>query len=147
MNDKKLKPEHRKLWRRVYFYEFEELRHTAEDSANMADRVVAQWEARGAFDDVPESLPSSTTTPAALVPHSHAKLRALVSGDGFHVFSGDALHFGMHGRAVVAWTARSVSNCITFDVVVESGQLMPGDKVVFRDPRPGIAADAVVVTG
>ena len=52
MSEKKLKPEHRKLWRRVYFYEFEELRHTAEDSANMADKVVAQWEARGAFDEV-----------------------------------------------------------------------------------------------
>ncbi len=51
MNDKKLKPEHRKLWRRVYLNEFEVQNQTPEASEAMADKVVAQWEARGAFDE------------------------------------------------------------------------------------------------
>lgn len=51
MNDKKLKPEHRKLWRRVYLNEFEVQNQSPEASEAMADKVVTQWEARGAFDE------------------------------------------------------------------------------------------------
>lgn len=68
MNDKKLKPEHRKLWRRVYLNEFEVQNQTPEASEAMADKVVAQWEARGAFDvgDASSALPNEPATPFAV---------------------------------------------------------------------------------
>lgn len=49
--NEKLKPEHRKLWRRVYLDEFEGRGTSPEDAERMADRVIAQWEKRGAFDE------------------------------------------------------------------------------------------------
>jgi len=51
MNDKKLKPEHRKLWRRIYLDSFEGDGTSPEEAERMADKVVTQWERRGAFDD------------------------------------------------------------------------------------------------
>jgi hypothetical protein len=51
MSDKKLKPEHRKLWRRIYLDSFEGDGTSPEEAERMADKVVEQWEARGAFDD------------------------------------------------------------------------------------------------
>lgn len=56
MNDKKLKPEHRKLWRRIYLDSFEGDGTSPEEAERMADKVVAQWDARGAFDDVATPL-------------------------------------------------------------------------------------------
>lgn len=65
MNDMKLKPEHRILWRRVYLNGFEAQSLSPEASEAMADKVVAQWEARGAFDDV--ATPPTFVKPYAAI--------------------------------------------------------------------------------
>jgi len=57
----KLRPEHRKLWRRAYLAEFEGNGSSPEASRRIADEVVAQWEERGAFDVEPGA--SSTFNP------------------------------------------------------------------------------------
>lgn len=70
---RKLKPEHRKLWRRVYLDEFEGHGATPEEAEAMADKVVASWDARGAFDDYTDtqsSPPMEPTKPFAVrFPH------------------------------------------------------------------------------
>lgn len=65
MNDKKLKPEHRKLWRRVYLNEFEAQNQSPEASEAMADKVVQQWEACGAFDET--ATPPTFVKPYAAI--------------------------------------------------------------------------------
>jgi hypothetical protein len=54
----KLRPEQRKVWRRVYLTAFE-AGSTTRESERMADEAVEQWEARGAFDEM--SVYNSTT--------------------------------------------------------------------------------------
>lgn len=67
----KLKPEHRKLWRRIYLLEYERCGQTQSCAADIADDVVAQWEERGAFDDdtnvAPPTVTTSSSAPAPFV--------------------------------------------------------------------------------
>ena len=57
----KLRPEQRKLWRRIYLTAFD-TDATVDDAATMADKAVAQWEERGAFEAEPSAPPISMTT-------------------------------------------------------------------------------------
>lgn len=69
----KLKPEHRRLWRRIYLNEFEVHNASPEESEGMADRVVALWERRGAFDE----MASETATDTAFA----APMAVVMTGD------------------------------------------------------------------
>lgn len=57
----KLRPEQRKLWRRIYLEAFES-GSTVQEASQMADTAVKQWEERGAFDVEPALSTSTTTT-------------------------------------------------------------------------------------
>ncbi len=57
----KLRPEQRKLWRRIYLTAFDDGANVNE-AASCADRAVAHWEARGAFEADSSAPPNSTTT-------------------------------------------------------------------------------------
>jgi TPP-dependent trihydroxycyclohexane-1,2-dione (THcHDO) dehydratase len=50
MDIRQLRPEQKKLWRRIYLQE-KERGSSAEIAAREADAVVTHWEARGAFDE------------------------------------------------------------------------------------------------
>jgi hypothetical protein len=54
----KLRPEQRKLWRRVYLTVIENGAN-AKEAAYEADAAVLQWEERGAFEVEPPPLPES----------------------------------------------------------------------------------------
>jgi hypothetical protein len=51
----KLRPEQRKIWRRIYLTAFD-AGSTPRESERMADEAIEQWEKRGAFDE--EANPS-----------------------------------------------------------------------------------------
>jgi hypothetical protein len=137
----KLRPEQRKLWRKTYHQE-RDRGETPKIASDRADDAVNAWEARGAFDEGDE-----TTTVVRVPHHSHARMRAIASGDGYVVREGDELQVGPSGHAVVTRSAMSVSGCVTFDVMVFHDMLNPGDRITFRNPRPGVAIEAVVITG
>ncbi len=143
MTVEKLRPEQRKLWRKTYHQERD--RCTAPKiAAERADDAVKEWEARGAFDEETDAASEQRPTIAA---HSHAHMRAIASSEHCAVFPGDELRFGAHGKAVVVWPSRPEPGCVTFDVIVRDGILLPGDKATFCSPRPGIATEAVAITG
>lgn len=57
MSEKKLRPEQRKLFRRIFLTAFD-TGATVEEATTMADRSVAEWEARGAFEvEAPPTAP------------------------------------------------------------------------------------------
>ena len=61
MAEKKLRPEQRKLWRRIYLTAFENGAN-ANEAAYEADTAVQFWEERGAFEADSSAPPNSTTT-------------------------------------------------------------------------------------
>jgi hypothetical protein len=144
MSVEKLRPEQRKLWRKTYHQERDRgVEPTV--AATRADDAVTAWEERGAFDESDDAR--AAPQPPRLIAHSHAKMRAVAAKDGFPVFAGDVLTFAEHRTAIVVWTVLSAGGCVTFDVLLEDGFLTAGDTAIFQKPRPGIAADAVVITG
>ena len=64
-NAMKLRPEQRKLFRRIFLTAFD-TGATVEEATAMADKAVAEWEARGAFE---ADLPSDPTSWEAFARH------------------------------------------------------------------------------
>lgn len=65
MTEKKLRPEQRKLWRRIYLTAFDD-GASVDEATLCVDRTVAQWEERGAFDDATDSTQQVFVAPFAV---------------------------------------------------------------------------------
>lgn len=141
----KLKPEQRKIWRRIYLSAFEG-GATNEQSATMADIAVKQWEDRGAFDDDPQDKANS---PPSITPHFHLRIRFPFHETGARPYVGEKLFYwadgSLQGTGVVVSYRIHASNELEVHAVTQGGNPNVGAEWQFEKPRTGISACGEVI--
>lgn len=151
----KLKPEQRKLWRRIYLAEFECCNASPEEAAAMADKVVAQWERRGAFDEATidaTTIATAHSEPSIIDqtvhPHHHLRVRFPIYDVGSRPAVGDTLFCESstdRGHGVVCSYRIHKSDTIDVNIVAHGGNPNEGATWTFYAHRPGIGASGTVL--
>lgn len=145
MNEKKLRPEQRKLFRRIFLTAFD-TGATVEEATAMADRSVAEWEARGAFEADAQEPPSPS--PNLVTPHYHLRLRFSFHETGTRPVPGDIIICAtgtVEGSGVVVSYRIHMANQIDVHAIVTGGNPNVGATWLFKTPLPGISANGEVI--
>jgi hypothetical protein len=139
----KLRPEQRKLWRRIYLNAFETGANVRESCA-MADESVAEWEARGAFEEVDES---SSSTIRECIPHTHLRLRVKLGDSNARPSPGDIVTHAepLNGSGVVVSYRCHEAGFLEVHVVACGGNSNVGAEWAFVKPPRGFSDHGIVV--